>query len=234
VKKPALRRAEARERLRQVTDVSNVSDVKDEKKARESVTEEGEQAPVVADSTSISEQEWYGFSYKNLSKHASLTPLSAICLSTLHAPSPPAPALLAPSTTTTTFTDEATIHHPISSSSDPEPILKLHTCSHTFHAECLVSWFVLRKTTCPICRAPYISKEDMTAYEEEEVAATTPVVEQMAVVEPVRVSNWRYFWAGESVTRREQGGEAVTATDVERQSGGSGRRGLRLWRRGGG
>jgi hypothetical protein len=74
----------------------------------------------------------------------------------------------------------------------------------------------------------------MAAYEEEEVAATTPVVEQMAVVEgpgAAGVSNWRYFWAGQSVTGREQGREAVT--DVERGQAGLGNaRGLRFWRRG--
>jgi hypothetical protein len=166
--------------------------------------------------------------------HIANTLPSAICLSTLHAPSPPAPVLLAPSTASTSTTDKAAILPPIPLSDETEPILKLHTCSHTFHAECLVSWFVLRKTTCPICRAPYISKEDMAAYEEEEVAATTPVVEQMAVVEgpgAVSVSNWRYFWAGQSVTGREQGREAVT--DVERGQAGPGNaRGLRFWRRG--
>jgi hypothetical protein len=82
----------------------------------------------------------------------------------------------------------------------------------------------------------------MDAYEEEEVAATRePVVEQMAVVEGGGntaqtsggngVSNLRYFWAGESVTRRENGGDAMT--DVERAQNESARgSSWRFWRRG--
>jgi hypothetical protein len=154
-----------------------------------------------------------------------LTSTSAICLSTLHAPSPPEPALLQPASTSETTTDEAATPLPVSS--EPEPILALHTCSHAFHAECLVSWFVLRKTTCPICRTAYISNEDMQAYEAEEAGE----VEQMTVVDaPVagsnnattsdqvggasRVSNWRYFWAGESVRGRESGATATRQGDV--------------------
>jgi hypothetical protein len=162
-------------------------------------------------------------------------PFSAICLSTLHAPAPPEPALLA--TADASAIDEAATHPVDPASIESEAILKLHTCSHIFHAECLVSWFVLRKTTCPICRTPYISKEDMQAYEEEE-AAETAAVEQMAIIELTApavteppVPNWRYFWAGQSVMGRENALAATRqgVTDVE---GGQRRgRGLRFWRR---
>jgi hypothetical protein len=134
--------------------------------------------------------------------------------------------------------DESAMSAPITPGS--EPILALHTCSHAFHAECLVSWFVLRKTTCPICRTAYISTEDMQAYEEEEAGIVAGEMEQMAVVEPgnevapgnaaavdgTRVSNWRYFWAGESVMARENGGSATRqgALDVESGQVQTGRR----------
>jgi hypothetical protein len=240
-KKPALRRAEARERLKQFTESSDVSS--EPKSTVDGQTETREQVPAVAETSSISEQEWYALS--NLSTIIIVytkNTHSAICLSTLHAPAPPEPALLAP--TNNSPIDEAATQQPMASptstesSSDPEAILKLHTCSHTFHAECLVSWFVLRKTTCPICRTAYISKEDMQAYEEEEAAETAPA-EQLTVVEPPAaaaqgsagtVTNWRYFWAGESVRGRENALAATQRTDVE--GGGQSRgRGLRFWRR---
>ncbi|KAH3920320.1 hypothetical protein HBI56_068470 [Parastagonospora nodorum] len=216
VKKPALRRAEARERLKQFADASDVAG-----EVREAVngeTEQGEQIPVVPDSASTSEHE------------------CAICLSALHAPAPPEAALLAPSDTS--IVDEAATNPTTPPPSEADAILKLRTCSHTFHAECLVSWFVLRKTTCPICRTAYISKEDMQAYEEEE-AAETAVVEPMTVEEPPAapaatapsVTSWRYFWAGQSVIGRENALAATRqgVTDVE---GGQQReRRWRIWRR---
>lgn len=78
----------------------------------------------------------------------------------------------------------------------------------------------------------------MEAYEEEE-AAETAVVEPMTVVEPTAapatttppVTNWRYFWAGQSVLGRENalGAARQGVTDVE---GGQQReRRWRLWRR---
>ncbi|KAF1919361.1 hypothetical protein BDU57DRAFT_139278 [Ampelomyces quisqualis] len=214
VKKPALRRAEARERLTQFTNVADVTDVTDERgiapegQTAVSTTIEVTSTPV-ADSSSVSEQE------------------CAICLSTLHAPAPPEPALITTTTHPTSVNEAATRPASIHSTSPPDSILKLHTCSHTFHAECLVSWFVLRKTTCPICRTPYISEEDMQAYEEEEaviLASEVGEVEQMGMVDAEaqrtgvaeRVSNWRYFWAGESVRGRQNG------------VGGEGR--MRTWR----
>jgi hypothetical protein len=50
----------------------------------------------------------------------------------------------------------------------------------------------------------YISKEEMTQWDEE-AAAAAPAPDAMAVVEPAPtgvVSNWRYFWAGESLWSR--------------------------------
>ncbi|KAH7392263.1 hypothetical protein DE146DRAFT_738102 [Phaeosphaeria sp. MPI-PUGE-AT-0046c] len=232
VKKPALRRAEARERLTEFTEVADVSDIANDRDAstpKEKVTTTStEETPIpittttsniepstpIADTASVSERE------------------CAICLSTLHAPSPPAPALI-PQPSLSTPLDEAATHPPPTSSSDPEPILKLHSCSHAFHAECLVSWFVLRKTTCPICRTQYISTEDMKAYEDAEAAE----MEQMSLADEEagrvlaaqeqqtsNVSNWRYFWAGQSVMGREAGGEG--------NGNGNGARGWRVWRRG--
>ena len=57
VKKPALRRAEARERLKLVTDVSNVTD--GVKVARlDGAIEEREEAQAIGESSSFSEREW--------------------------------------------------------------------------------------------------------------------------------------------------------------------------------
>jgi hypothetical protein len=173
----------------------------------------------VAETASTSEREWYFHPQVTYYiPQIQLTPPSAICLSTLHAPSPPEPALL----TSQPTVDDAALPIPPPTTDPTAPdttILKLQICAHEFHSECLVSWFVLRKTTCPICRAAYISKEDMKAYEDEEAAVG---VEQMGVVEPgppvmvgghvigavpagrvdangVPFSNWRYFWSGEGV-----------------------------------
>jgi hypothetical protein len=87
-----------------------------------------------------------------------LTYVSAICLSTLHAPSPPEPAIL--STATPASTETAGINETAPptrpcSISEVEEILRLNVCSHEFHAECLTSWFVFGKFSCPICREVY-------------------------------------------------------------------------------
>lgn len=52
---------------------------------------------------------------------------------------------------------------------DQEQILQLDVCSHMFHAECLVSWVVIGKISCPICRAVYFgkTKEDRKVEERE-------------------------------------------------------------------
>ncbi|KAH8726454.1 hypothetical protein GQ44DRAFT_705653 [Phaeosphaeriaceae sp. PMI808] len=196
VKKPALRRAEARERLQLVTEVSDGTRIPNNQVT--GTAEAREQVSSAQDTSSISEPE------------------CAICLSTLHAPSPPEPVLLPtqppPSEPEPEPNPTPTPTHPPAPTSS-EPILKLHVCGHEFHAECLVSWFVLRKISCPICRALYISKEDMQIYEDEEAAVAAEQLQAMTVEEPVaagngngvRVSNWRYFWAGEAVSARQGG-----------------------------
>jgi hypothetical protein len=91
---------------------------------------------------------------------------SAICLSTLHAPSPPEPVKLS-------AVDAETVAPPTLSSistfslSENEEILRLQKCGHEFHAECLISWFVLAKWSCPICRALYYTP-GVEQYREEQ------------------------------------------------------------------
>lgn len=88
----------------------------------------------------------------------------------------------------------------------PEEILKLQVCGHEFHAECLVSWFVLRKTSCPICRAVYLSKEEMQSLDHEaQPAEPTPAaVEAQA---PIPIRNWRYFVHGHNVFTERNGAQ---------------------------
>jgi len=232
-KKPALRRAEARERLNAVTQVSNVTE-----STNASSTQTAEPQPEVAPSSaSTSGRE------------------CAICLSTIHAPSPPEPARIA----ATQPSDEAATRPPSINDVSPEAILKLNVCGHEFHAECLVSWVVLRKTSCPICRAVYITKEEMMQYDEEASLAMTPTTDTTATTavpgalagtqDPaaltvaattnsaptnnwntfwrgdangVSVSGWRYFWRGEnSVPQGQRGannaavGESADAVPLE-------------------
>ena len=86
---------------------------------------------------------------------------SAICLSTLHYPSPIKPAklpLLSPTNTNSTAYDKSISESELSNSieeKESKEILKLNACAHEFHAECLVSWFVIQKYSCPICRSVY-------------------------------------------------------------------------------
>ncbi|KAH7356329.1 hypothetical protein BKA66DRAFT_249571 [Pyrenochaeta sp. MPI-SDFR-AT-0127] len=179
-KKPALQRAEARDRLNSVTEVSNVTG--ETKLLHVGMVEENEK---IVESASFAERE------------------CAICLSTLHGPSPPEPAKLSNESivdeaATSLSTNEFTM-------SEPEAILKLHVCGHEFHAECLVSWFVLRKTSCPICRAVYYSKEAMQIHDDENhVGAHTPTTME-AQAPATRISNWRYFIHGHSVFRSQNG-----------------------------
>ncbi|KAG9193288.1 hypothetical protein G6011_03323 [Alternaria panax] len=158
----------------------------------------------------------------------------AICLSTLHAPAPPEPAKLSPETP---ITDAAALPAslPQSDSVDPtattattapesETILKLQVCGHEFHADCLVSWFVLRKTSCPICRSMYMSKEAMEQHDEEERIAlggepTPAALEAGSADQPQAqpVSNWRYFLHRSGI-RRHQQAETQTQPAVEMQN----------------
>ncbi|USP77795.1 hypothetical protein yc1106_05069 [Curvularia clavata] len=221
VKKPALRRAEAREKLKEITRVS--SEVSNATRDNQETAE--------VESRSVMERE------------------CAICLSTLHAPSPPEPAKLTPtssisdatipsttdpaqstdkSTTTTTTTATAVP----TTQPDTETILKLSVCGHEFHSECLVSWFILRKTSCPICRSMYMSTEDMEKYDQEEQIALggTPTPTSPTSVDPeaqaagqtqqpIAVRNWRYFIHGRDAYRREQERQARQQQAEQGQAG---------------
>lgn len=133
---------------------------------------------------------------------------SAICLSALHAPSPPEPAKLGEEP----VTDEAAKPPSLKDLATPEPesILKLHVCGHEFHAECLVSWFVLRKTSCPICRAVYYSKEAMQSQDDEAQLRAPQLVHETAVA-PV-VSHGRSFVHGNSVFGDQSATESQPTT----------------------
>lgn len=123
--------------------------------------------------------------------------LSAICLSTLHAPSPPEPARLGGETVTGEAAKPPSIKD--IATAEPEQILKLRVCGHEFHAECLVSWVVLRKTSCPICRAVYLSKEEMQSLDDEAQPAAEVTPSAIEMQTPIPVSNWRYFVHGQNV-----------------------------------
>lgn len=125
-----------------------------------------------------------------------LTRHSAICLSTLHAPSPPEPAKLVHANV---MVDEAAITAS-KAVTEQEEILRLKECGHEFHAECLISWVVLHKKSCPICRTVYYHEEPEKPMD---IEAQTPASnnQEPAAVEPVSiseqpVSNWYYFWTG--------------------------------------
>lgn len=123
-----------------------------------------------------------------------LTYDSAICLSTLLAPSPPEPAKLS----NENRIDEAAITPP--KIVEQEEIMRLRECGHEFHAECLISWVVLHKKSCPICRTVYY-RDEPEKPADIEAQGTVPAQQQMTVVDPITpaqppVSNWRYFWTG--------------------------------------
>lgn len=120
---------------------------------------------------------------------------SAICLSPLHAPSPPEPAKLA---TGTAEVGEPSIAPSILEKGEGanEEILKLNVCGHEFHAECLISWFIRWKYSCPICRAVYYGKKP----EEKKVTA------------------------GTQTESAESGGGPSEGTEQRRQEGGNPRR----------
>ncbi|KAI4635422.1 uncharacterized protein J4E87_000373 [Alternaria ethzedia] len=224
-KKPALRRAEAREKLNEVTEVVSLTG-SSSSQHRDGADDDNEGALGAVETRSVLERE------------------CAICLSTLHAPAPPEPAKLSPETP---ITDAAALpaslpqstdpSAPRPSSSDPadqtptattpdsETILKLLVCSHEFHADCLVSWFVLRKTSCPICRSMYMSKEALDQHDEEERIAlggdATPAALEAGTANqtpaPLPMSNWQYFLHGSGI-RRQQAVEARTNAQAEAQT----------------
>lgn len=127
---------------------------------------------------------------------------SAICLSTLHTPSPPEPAKLSKGNEVA----EGTARPPSISSSEQEEILRLKECGHEFHAECLISWVVLNKKSCPICRTIYYHEEsEKPADIEAQTLATTD--HESAPAEPTAsaqrpVTNWRYFRTGRDTTQQ--------------------------------
>lgn len=134
-------------------------------------------------------------SIRSSGKRSTLTSNSAICLSTLRAPSPPEPVKLS---TENGVTDVAATTPPILAS-EQEEILKLKECGHEFHAECLVSWVVLHKKSCPICRTVYYYEEPEKATDVE--AQPTSTSQELATLEPATdtqppASNWYYFWTG--------------------------------------
>ena len=120
---------------------------------------------------------------------------SAICLSTLYAPSPPELARLS---NKNGVIDEAAIAPP-KPESEQEEILKLKECGHEFHAACLISWVVLHKKSCPICRTVYYHEELEKPTDIEAQAASinqAPAAAEPAILAQPPVSNWHYFWTG--------------------------------------
>ncbi|KAI4944907.1 hypothetical protein J4E91_008251 [Alternaria rosae] len=229
-KKPALRRAEAREKLNEVTEVVSLA-ASSPSQHRDGAVDDNEETLGVVETRSVLERE------------------CAICLSTLHAPAPPEPAKLSPETP---ITDAAALPASLPQSTDPsttpsssdptdpttsatittanptpdsETILKLLVCSHEFHADCLVSWFVLRKTSCPICRSMYMSKEALDQHDEEERIAlggdVTPAALEAGTANqtptPLPMSNWQYFLHGSGL-RRQQIVEARTNAQAQAQA----------------
>ena len=128
-----------------------------------------------------------------------LTSSSAICLSSLRAPSPPEPAQLHDEKDT--VVDDAAIAPPTSELEEQE-VFRLKDCGHEFHAECLVSWTVLRKKNCPICRTVYYHEEPEKPTDIEaqatDVAQSGPVAAAAITAAPVQSNalNWHYFWHG--------------------------------------
>ena len=102
--------------------------------------------------------------------------------------------------------DEAVTAHP-KSIYEQEEILKLKECGHEFHTECLISWVVLHKKSCPICRTVYYHEEpekpmDVEAQVQSAVGQESGASE-LAIRIPLPVSsneppvsNWHYFWNG--------------------------------------
>lgn len=124
---------------------------------------------------------------------------SAICLSSLRAPSPPEPAKLSGEKG---VIDEATIA-PMKSELAPEEVFRLRECGHEFHSDCLISWTMLHKKSCPICRTVYYHEEPEKGTDIEEqmpsVNQSSTTTEQPTPPNASSVTNWHYFWTGHSV-----------------------------------
>ena len=46
--------------------------------------------------------------------------------------------------------------------SEPTNVCTLHVCKHSFHAPCLVTWYLIGRHSCPTCRAEYVSEQIRT------------------------------------------------------------------------
>jgi len=187
-KPPALRRTEAREWLNEVTEASNMI-----------AEPEAERLDAVENNATVDSGSLLGRE-------------CAICLSTLHAPAPPEPAKLNGVATAEEAAKSPSIED--TAAGESEVILRLQVCQHEFHAECLVSWFVLRKTSCPICRAVYYSQEAMQAHDDEEsaqlaaaaaAAASPPTPATLEAQSSVRTArNWWFFLHGNRADRNQE------------------------------
>jgi len=117
----------------------------------------------------------------------------AICLSTLHAPAAPEPAKLS---FENGVADEAT-RSPASSDVEEEEVFKLKECGHEFHSYCLVSWTMLRKTSCPVCRTVFYYEEPEKTTDPEaqtsSIERRPPAVEPPATSVPPSATNWHYL-----------------------------------------
>ncbi|KAF2730133.1 hypothetical protein EJ04DRAFT_580117 [Polyplosphaeria fusca] len=106
----------------------------------------------------------------------------AICLSTLQAPARPEPAQIFNSSNPSPETVPCPSHHKAPSIYEEtvmksDEIMRLKVCNHEFHAECLISWCLVRRHTCPICRAvfhhPDITSQSRSQ-DEQNVAGSAP------------------------------------------------------------
>lgn len=131
--------------------------------------------------------------------NSQLTSRSAICLSTLHAPAVPEPAKLS---FENLVADEAT-RLPASSDTGEREVFKLRKCGHEFHSYCLVSWTMLRKTSCPVCRTVFCYEESEKASDHEAQTSSTehspPAVEPPATSASSSVTDRHYLSTGQSI-----------------------------------
>lgn len=125
----------------------------------------------------------------------------AICLSTLHALAVPEPAKLS---LENGIAGEAT-RAPAKLDVEEEEVFKLRNCGHGFHSYCLISWAMLCKTSCPVCRTVFYCEEPEKATDPEARTSSierSPVaVEQPAPSAPPSVTNWYYLSTDQDARR---------------------------------